>query len=84
MFGVLTTKSTKLLCDNESVVQNSSKFESNLNRKHFALAYPLVCWAVAANIISIAWTHTQLNIANTMTKRLTTTKRESLYSTWTY
>lgn len=84
MFGVPVTESAKVLCDNESVVRNSSKLESILNKKHCALAYHSVRWAVAAGIISIGWVPTDYNIADAMTKRLTANKRESLFSTWTY
>ena len=84
MFGVPVTESGKVLCDNESVVRNSSKLESNLNKKHCALAYHSVRWAVAAGIISIGWVPTDYNIADAMPKRLTANKRESLFSTWTY
>ena len=68
MFGVPILESTKLLCDNESVVRNSSKLESKLNKKHCSLAYHAVRWAVDAAIISIGWIPTDLNIADAMTK----------------
>ena len=84
MFGVPVMESAKVVCDNESVVRNSSKLESNLNRKHCALAYHSVRWAVAAGIIFIGWVPTDYNIADAMTKRLTANKMESLFSTWTY
>ena len=84
MFGVLVLETTKLLCDNESVVRNSSKLESTLNKKHCSLAYHAVRWAVAAAIVSIGWIPTDLNIADAMTKRLTVYKRNALFGSWTY
>ena len=84
MFGVPIDESAKVLCDNESVVRNSSRLESSLNKKHCALAYHSVRWAVAAGVISIGWIPTDLNIADAMTKRLTVAKQESLFSSWTY
>ena len=84
MFGIPIEESTKLLCDNESVVRNSSKLESTLNKKHCSLAYHAVRWAVAASIVAIGWIPTDLNIADVMTKRLTVYKREQLFGSWTY
>jgi hypothetical protein len=84
MFGVPIDDSTKVLCDNESVVKNSSKLESSLNKKHCALAYHAVRWAVAASIITVGWIPTDYNIADAMTKRLTAKKRDLLFGSWTY
>ena len=84
MFGVPVDDSTKVLCDNESVVRNSSKLESVLNKKHCALAYHAVRWAVAASIISVGWIPTDYNIADAFTKRLTAIKRDFLFGSWTY
>ena len=84
MFGVPIDNTTKVLCDNESVVRNSSKLDSSLNKKHCALAYHAVRWAVAASIIAVGWIPTRDNIADAMTKRLTATKREQLFGSWTY
>ena len=84
MFGVLIDDSTKVLCDNESVVKNSSKLDSSLNKKHCALAYHAVRWAVAASIITVGWIPTDYNIADALTKRLTANKRDLLFGSWTY
>ena len=53
MFGVPVDDTTKILCDNQSVVRNSSKLESSLNKKHCSLAYHSVRWVIAASIIQI-------------------------------
>jgi hypothetical protein len=53
MFGVPIVKdhATNIFCDNESVVKNSMKIESILNKKHSSVAYHYIRWAVAAGII---------------------------------
>ena len=44
---------TNVICENESVVNNSSKVKSVINKKHNSLAYHYVRWAVAAGIITV-------------------------------
>lgn len=83
MFGVPEDYSAKVLCDNESVVRNSSRLDSSLNRKHCALAYHAVRRAVAADIAVIGWVPTGLNLADALTKRLTVQAREELFGSWT-
>ena len=53
MFGVPVDDSTKILCDNESVVTNSLRLDSSLNKKHCSLEIHATRWAVAASIASI-------------------------------
>lgn len=84
MFGVPVDDSTKVLCDNESVVRNSSRLDSSLHKKHCALAYHVVRWVVAAGIAVIGWIPTGLNLSDAMTKRLTVQARERLFGSWTY
>ena len=84
MFGVPNDDSTKVLCNNKSVVKNSSKLDSVLNKKHCALAYHAVRWAVTASIIAVGWIPTDYNIADAFTKRLTSVKRDQLFGSWTY
>ena len=84
MLGLPIDDSTKILCDNESVVKNSSKLDSSLNKKHCSLAFHATRWAVAASIASIGWIPTNQNIADAMTKRLPANKREHLFGSWTY
>jgi hypothetical protein len=56
MFGIPIVEghATNIFCDNESVMKNSTKVESVLNKKHSSIAYHYVRWAVAAGIIT-AW-----------------------------
>ncbi len=84
MFGVPIDEPTKILCDNQSIVTNSFKADSTLNKKHCSIAYRAIRWAVAAGSAIIGWISTDLNIADTMTKRLTVAKREKLFGSWTY
>ena len=84
MFGVPIYGETKVLCDNLSAVNNSSKLESSLNKKHSSIAYHAVRWSVAAGIIKVGWIDTHSNIADAFTKRLTVAQREKLFGDWTY
>ena len=54
MFGVPIIDATKVLCDNGSVVKNSTILSSTLNKKHSSVAYHSVRWHVAADIVRIA------------------------------
>ena len=54
---------TVILCDNESVVKNTSNVESSLNKKHSAIAYHFSRQNVAAGVYTIAWIPTGLHDA---------------------
>ena len=84
MFGVPVIDSTKILCDNESVVKNSTILSSTLNKKHSSIAYHSVRWHVAAGVVKIAWISTDYNLADPLTKRLCAEKRDALFGEWTY
>ena len=84
MFGVPLDGATKMFCDNESVVKNSSFISSTLNKKHSSIAYHTVRWAVAASIVVVGWIETTWNLADVMTKRLTVEARNRLFGEWTY
>ena len=84
MFGVPVDQATNVLCDNKSVVDNSSKIESVLNKKHNAISYHAVRWGVAASIIRVGKIDGDYNLADAMTKRLTVQKRNSLFGGWTF
>ena len=45
---------TNVLCDNESVVKNFTKFGSVLNKKHNSIAYHYTRWNVAAGVVQVA------------------------------
>ena len=71
MFGVPVDESTKVLCDNASVVKNSSILASTFNNKHSSITYHSVIWNVASGLIQVSWIYTNYNLADAMTKRLT-------------
>ena len=90
MFGVplggskFAIDPANIFCDNETVVKNSTRVESTLNKKHSSLAYHFVRWNVAAGIIALAWIITTDNIADAFTKLLSQTTRDNLFGQWTY
>ena len=73
-----------IYCDNETVVKNSTKIESTLNKKHSSLAYHFTRWQVAAGVIALAWIVTTDNLADAFTKLLPQTTRDYLFDQWTY
>ena len=79
MFGVPIDGPAMVLNDNQSAVNNSSKLESTLNKKHSSIAYHLVRHNVAAGVVKIGWINTNDNIADPLTKRLTEAKRSKLF-----
>ena len=86
MFGVPmdADSSTNILCDNQSVVNNSTNIESMLNKKHNSIAFHYTRWNVAAGVVSIAWIDGKENLADPLTKRLSKTVRDYLFGNWTY
>ena len=84
MFGIPIDGPADVLCDNLSVVKNSSKIESTLNKKHSQIAYHAVRWSVAANVLRVGWIDGKKNLADAMTKRLPVVKRDYLFGNWTY
>ena len=84
MFGVPLDGATRVLCDNESVVKNSSSLASTLNKKHSSIAFHATRWAVAAGVILVGWIPTHLNLADSLTKCHPVSKREALFGNWTY
>ena len=89
MFGIPLfhdgeSDATLILCDNNSVVINTSDVDSSLNKKHSSIAYHFARWNVAAGVCKIAWIKTGENIADAMTKRLSVTARDYLFGKWTY
>ena len=87
MFGIPISEErfgTNIFCDNASVVKNTSNVDSSLNKKHSAVAYNFVRWNVAAGVCRVAWISTHENLADAMTKRLSSTIREYLFGNWTY
>ena len=84
MFGIPIDGAADILCDNQSVVNNTSKFESTLNKKHASIAYHAVRWSVAAGVIRVGKVYKDDNLAYAFTKRLSVSKRDYLFGNWTY
>jgi len=86
MFGVPMDENyaTHILCDNESVVKNSTKLESVLNKKHNSIAYQHIRWNVAAVVAKVAWINSKKNLADPFDKRLAAMVRDYLFGNWTY
>ena len=84
MFGVEIDGPANVLNDNNAVVNNSSKLESTLNKKHNSVTYHLVRSSVAAGIIRVGWVESDNNLADAFTKILTVAKRNHLFGNWTY
>ena len=73
MFGIPLDEhkpETRILCDNEAVVKNSSEVESTLSKKHSAVACHFARWNVAAKVCLVGWIKTHENIADAVTKLL--------------
>jgi hypothetical protein len=85
MMGIpLDDEPSKIFCDNNSVVLNSSEFASTLTKKHNSVAYHLTRWHVAAGIIEVIWIPTDENTADAFTKRLSHDKRNRLFGNIAY
>jgi hypothetical protein len=84
MFGVPLDGETNVWCDNEAVCKSSTNVESVLTKKHNSIAYHYTRWAVAAGMVRIAWIPTDMNLADSFTKRLAQVVRERLFGDWTY
>lgn len=70
MFGIPIDGPTNVMCDNKSVVNNSTLPSSTLKKKHNTICYHRVREAVAAKIIQIAHIPTGQNLADMLTKPL--------------
>ncbi len=67
-FGVPINGPSEILCDNKSVVTNSSVPTSVLNKRHNAICYHRVREAQAAGIIRVGWIEGTRNLADLFTK----------------
>ena len=84
MFGVPIDGPADVLCDNQSVVNNTTNIESKLHKKHNSLAFHAVRWAVAANILRVGKVHTSENLTDPYTKLLSAYERDHHFGNWTY
>jgi hypothetical protein len=70
MLGVPVTEPTLMLCDNMSVILNTTIPSSQLMKKHNAIAYYRVCEAIAGKIVKFVHIKSTENIADVLTKPL--------------
>ena len=68
--GVPIEKSTWLLGDNQSVITQCTVPQSTLTKRHNALAYHRIRWAVAAGVIKFVKIPGKENISDCLTKYL--------------
>jgi hypothetical protein len=74
MMGIPIVGPCSVLCDNESVVKNSSMPDPVLKRKHNAIAYHRVREASASGMVHIGYIHSSCNHADMLTKPLSRSK----------
>lgn len=70
MFGIPIDNSTVVFCDNETVVQNTTRPESTLKKKHVSIAYRRCREAQAAGYVRISFIKGMENLADMLTKVL--------------
>jgi hypothetical protein len=70
MIGIPIDSSTVVFCDNEAVVQNTTRPESTLKKKHESMAYHRFREAQAAGYVRIGFIKGMENLADMLTKVL--------------
>ena len=75
---------TRILCDSEAIVKNSSGVESTLSKKHRTVACHFAMWNVAAKARLVGWILTAENVADTMTKLLPEAKHNQSFCDWVH
>lgn len=80
MMGFPLEGPCNVFCDNNAVVQNTSRPESQIKKKHLSISYHRCREAQAAGTIRIAKEGTNTNIADMFTKLLPGTKLRELCS----
>ena len=76
--GVPIDGSTKVYCNNESVVKSTTRPESTLKKKRNAINYRWAREAQAAGHIQVAWIDGKENLADVLTKVLVGERRRYL------
>ena len=84
MFAVQIDGQTDVLCDNRSVVTNTSKVDSKLHKKHNSLDFHAVRWAVVDKILRVGKVDTKENLSDAFAKLLTAAEKDHLSGNWTY
>jgi hypothetical protein len=78
MMGIPIDGPARVLCDNMSVVHNTTAPESMLKKKSNAIAYHFVQENVAMGVIKIAYEPSETNLANALTKVQSAPVRQNL------
>ena len=78
MMGLPLEGPCSVFCDNNAVVQNTSRPESQLKKKNLSISYHRCREAQAANVVRIAKEDTNTNIADMFTKLLAGPKLREL------
>ena len=78
--GVPVDEATKVFCDNESVVNTTTRPESTLKKKHNAINYHRCREAQAAGHIRVGWIDGINNLADGLTKVTVGQRRQYLFS----
>jgi len=82
--GIPIAGPPNVLCDNQSVVDNSSLPESQLEEGHLSIAYHYVRGCCAKGAAQIAFESTETNLADLCTKVLGWQRRKNLCSRLLY
>ena len=78
MFGVPIDEPANVFCDNRGVVKNASIPESTLMKKHNAINYHAVREVAAAGILRVGKEDGEANLADLLTKVLSSEKHWSI------
>ena len=78
MFGIPVDGPTNVLCDDNSIVNNSQRPESVLSKKHLSICFHRVREAVARQVIRVGKIESQRNLPDLFTKCLPTLTRAYL------
>ena len=73
MFGIPVEGPTDMMCNNNSVVNNSQHPETILSKKHLSICYHRARGAVARGVIQVGKIESTRNLADLFTKTLLTT-----------
>jgi len=81
MFGVSLLGPANMLCANQGVVNNVTKPESVLSKKHNQICYHHICEAVAAGILQMTKEDTETKLGRNLDKTIGTSKMKVFIAT---
>ena len=77
-FGILVSTPARVYCDNESMVNATSKVEGRLNKKHLAICWHRIRESCTQAVCQVAKIRSEFNVADSFTKVLGTVRRTAL------